>query len=137
MHGPAAARAGTRSTVVGPRGIDRPPSGLPPALPDPQPPIPGAGARVPLEPRPLAPGHRPDAQAGAVRADDLRFPINLATALRLSDARPLIVAAAQARVWVAEAELTRAKVLWIPDAQHRLRLHPPRRRRARTSTRAS
>ncbi len=46
---------------------------------------------------------------------DLRFPINLATALRLSDARPLIVAAAQARVWVAEAELTKAKVLWIPD----------------------
>ena len=46
---------------------------------------------------------------------DLRFPINLATALRLSDARPLIVAAAQASVWVAEAELTRAKVLWVPQ----------------------
>jgi outer membrane protein TolC len=45
---------------------------------------------------------------------DLRFPINLATALRLADARPLVVAAAQAGVWVAEAELTRAKVLWIP-----------------------
>jgi outer membrane protein TolC len=45
---------------------------------------------------------------------DLRFPINLATALRLSDARPLIVAAAQASVWVAEAQLTRARVLWIP-----------------------
>ena len=45
---------------------------------------------------------------------DLRFPINLATALRLSDARPLIVAAAQASVWVAEAQLTRAKVLWVP-----------------------
>ena len=46
---------------------------------------------------------------------DLRFPINLATALRLSDARPLVVAAAQASVWVAEAELTRAKVLWVPS----------------------
>src|SRR5208282_3889597 len=45
----------------------------------------------------------------------LRFPINLATALRLSDARPLIVAAAQANVWVAEAQLTRAKVLWVPQ----------------------
>jgi outer membrane protein TolC len=45
---------------------------------------------------------------------DLRFPINLATALRLSDARPLMVAAAQASVWVAEAQLTRAKVLWVP-----------------------
>ena len=46
--------------------------------------------------------------------NDLRFPINLATALRLADARPLIVAAAQASVWVAEAQLTRAKVLFVP-----------------------
>ena len=49
-----------------------------------------------------------------LESTDLRFPINLATALRLADARPLIVAAAQASVWVAEAQLTRAKVLWIP-----------------------
>jgi outer membrane protein TolC len=45
---------------------------------------------------------------------DVKFPINLATALRLSDARPLVVAAAQAGVWVAEAQLTRARVLWVP-----------------------
>ncbi len=57
---------------------------------------------VKLKPAPLDPA-------------DLRFPINLATALRLSDARPLIVAAAQASVWVAEAQLTRAKVLWVPQ----------------------
>jgi outer membrane protein TolC len=56
---------------------------------------------VSLKPAPFAP-------------TDLRFPINLAAALRLSDARPLIVAAAQARVWIAEAELTKAKVIWIP-----------------------
>ena len=49
-------------------------------------------------------------------ATDRRFPINLAAALRLSDARPLVVAAAQASVWVAEADLTRAKVLWLPTA---------------------
>jgi outer membrane protein TolC len=54
-----------------------------------------------LKPAPLTP-------------QDVRFPINLATALRLSDARPLVVAAAQASVWVAEADLTRAKVLWVP-----------------------
>jgi outer membrane protein TolC len=47
--------------------------------------------------------------------NDLRFPINLATALRLSAARPLIVAAAQASVWVAEAQLTRARVLAVPS----------------------
>jgi outer membrane protein TolC len=45
---------------------------------------------------------------------DLRFPINLATALRLSDARPLIVAAAQASVWAAEADLQQARVIWVP-----------------------
>jgi outer membrane protein TolC len=53
-------------------------------------------------------------KAAPLEPSDLRFPINLATALRLSDARPLIVAAAQASTWVAEAQLTRAKVLWIP-----------------------
>jgi outer membrane protein TolC len=55
-----------------------------------------------------------DVKAAPLEPTDLRFPINLATALRLSDARPLIVAAAQASVWVAEADLARAKVLWIP-----------------------
>jgi outer membrane protein TolC len=53
-------------------------------------------------------------KAAPFEPGDVRFPINLATALRLSDARPLIIAAAQASVWVAEAQLTRAKVLWIP-----------------------
>ena len=48
-------------------------------------------------------------------SEDVPLPINLATALRLSDARPLIVAAAQAKIWVAEAQLTQAKVFWIPD----------------------
>jgi outer membrane protein TolC len=53
--------------------------------------------------------------AAPLESTDLKFPINLATALRLSDARPLLVAAAQASVWVAEAQLTRAKVLWVPQ----------------------
>jgi outer membrane protein TolC len=53
-------------------------------------------------------------KAASLEPTDLAFPINLATALRLSDARPLIVAAAQASVWVAEAQLKRAKVLWVP-----------------------
>jgi outer membrane protein TolC len=51
-----------------------------------------------------------------IEPTDHRLPINLAAALRLSDARPLIVAAAQAGVWVAEADLTRAKVVWVPTA---------------------
>jgi hypothetical protein len=62
-----------------------------------------AALNLKLKPAPLEP-------------TDLRFPINLATALRLADARPLTVAAAQTGVWVAEAELTRAKVLWVPTS---------------------
>ena len=54
-------------------------------------------------------------KAAPLEPTDVGLPINLATALRLSDARPLIVAAAQASVWVAEAQLTRAKVLWVPQ----------------------
>ncbi|HQU47065.1 MAG TPA: TolC family protein, partial [Pirellulales bacterium] len=50
-----------------------------------------------------------------VQSGDLRFPINLATALRLADARPLLVAAAQASAWSAEAQLQKAKVLWVPS----------------------
>ncbi len=69
--------------------------------------------------RPLMPS-APEEQivelkAAPLELNDLRFPISLATALRLSDARPLIVAAAQAGVWVAEAQLTRAKLLWVPS----------------------
>ncbi len=56
-----------------------------------------------------------DLKPAPLEPSDLRFPINLATALRLADARPLLVAAAQASVWVAEAQLTRAKILWVPQ----------------------
>jgi outer membrane protein TolC len=49
-----------------------------------------------------------------LESGDLNYPINLATALRLSDARPLVIAAAQASAWVAEAQLQRAQVIWVP-----------------------
>ena len=79
-------------------------------LPEPLPP-----SSVPPDPSSVA----PDLMAVQLKSpplepSDFRFPINLATALRLSDARPLIVAAAQASVWVAEAQLTRAKLMWVP-----------------------
>lgn len=47
--------------------------------------------------------------------NDRPFPINLSTALRLADARPLVVAAAQAGSWVAVARLQRAQLLWVPQ----------------------
>jgi hypothetical protein len=72
--------------------------------------------KSPLE---LAPG--PDSQLEKdlmpppLEPGDLRFPINLAAALRLADARPIIVSATGSSVWMAEAQLQKAKVLWIPS----------------------
>ena len=92
---------GARATIPPPRQFGQPnPSTAPSSSPSALAP-PSGDPSLRLKPAPLEP-------------TDLGFPINLATALRLSDARPLIVAAAQARVWVAEAQLTRAKVLWVP-----------------------
>jgi outer membrane protein TolC len=95
--------------AVTPRGATAQPPVAPPLLPlvagsergSAAPGTSPLAGRVTLKPAPMAP-------------TDFRFPINLATALRLSDARPLIVAMAQASVWVAEADLAKAKVLWIP-----------------------
>jgi hypothetical protein len=102
------------------RGSRALPDGLPP-LPDDLPPLPdsmasarGAGDSATAAPDPLATGLA--LEPAPADPSDRRYPINLATALRLSDARPLVVAAAQAGVWVAEAELTKAKALWVPSA---------------------
>jgi outer membrane protein TolC len=67
-----------------------------------------------LEVPPPPGGEVIDLKPPPLEAGDLRFPINLATALRLADARPLIVAIAQAKAWVSEAQLQKAKVLWVP-----------------------
>ncbi len=83
-----------------------------PAASDPSSPLPGGADSGRKDPNPLATS--PKLRSAPFDPSDRRFPINLAAALRLSDARPLIVAAAQASVWIAEAELTRTKVLWIP-----------------------
>ena len=92
----------SRATIPPPRQFGQPSQSTAPTSSSASAPAPPSGdPTLRLKPAPLEP-------------TDLGFPINLATALRLSDARPLIVAAAQARVWVAEAQLTRAKVLWVP-----------------------
>lgn len=46
---------------------------------------------------------------------DRALPINLATALYLSNARPLVIAAAEASEAQAAAQLQRARVLWLPN----------------------
>lgn len=72
-------------------------------------------AKSPLELPPPPGGETVQLPLPPMQPGDLRFPINLATALRLADARPLIVAAAQAGAWSAEGQLQKAKVLWIPS----------------------
>jgi outer membrane protein TolC len=70
--------------------------------------------KSPLEVPPPPSGEVVDLKVPDPEPGDVRFPINLGTALRLADGRPLIVAAAQASAWVAEAQLQQAKVIWIP-----------------------
>ncbi len=53
--------------------------------------------------------------ATQAESGDQPLPINLATALRLADARPLVIAAAEASVRQAAAVLAGADVLWLPN----------------------
>ncbi len=89
--------------------------GQPAHLPGPS--LPAGGPRLlPVLVGPIATeGHQPPALAAAPGECDIPLPINLATALRLSDARPIVIAAAQASLQVALAQLDAAKVLWLPD----------------------
>ncbi len=105
--------AGTQPAAP-PTGAATRPTQPQPTIPAGQPPL----VRSLEPPKPLQPAEplfqvvrRP---APPLEPTDFRLPINLATALRLSDARPIVVAMAQASVWVAEAQLQRARVLWIP-----------------------
>jgi outer membrane protein TolC len=63
----------------------------------------------------LSEGQPPQLPPAQPAPCDQPLPINLATALRLADARPLVIAAAQASVAVAVAQLSEAKVMWLPN----------------------
>ena len=63
------------------------------------------GSQVPTVPPPLP------------NQSDQTLSINLATALYLSQARPLIIASAQASVEKAVAQLQGARALWLPDLE--------------------
>lgn len=66
---------------------------------------------------PLLSAGQPPIPIGEARPEpgDRLLPINLATALRLSDARPIVIAAAQASVQYAAAKLTQAQAIWLPN----------------------
>ncbi|MHB1423101.1 MAG: TolC family protein [Gemmataceae bacterium] len=57
----------------------------------------------------------PQLKVGPVQEGDVPLSINLPTALRLADARPLLIAAAQASLQLALAQWQHARVLWIPS----------------------
>jgi outer membrane protein TolC len=101
----------------------------PPQQPAPQsPPVQFAPARVNPQPTncpdPLSvlqgpvvtEGQRPPRlPQGQPEEGDQPLPINLATALRLADARPIVIAAAQASLRVSAAQFEQARVLWLPN----------------------
>ncbi len=75
----------------------------------------GPAANPSRDPGPLPPlQSQVELQPAPLEVSDLALPINLATAMRLADARPLVVSAAQASAWVGEAQLQHAKQLWVP-----------------------
>jgi outer membrane protein TolC len=57
----------------------------------------------------------PNIAAAAPESTDQTLPINLATAMRLADARPLVIQAAVASEMTATGVLQQAQVLWLPD----------------------
>jgi outer membrane protein TolC len=75
-------------------------------------PAPGQVLQGPI----LSEGQAPPKLAAApVQEADQPLPINLPTALRLADARPLVIAMAQASLQVAVARWQRSRVMWIPN----------------------
>jgi outer membrane protein TolC len=75
----------------------------------------GQEACPPACPLPLAcPPAPADLPAPPACAPDRPLPINLPTALLLANVRPLDIALASQRIRLADAELQRANVLWLP-----------------------
>ncbi len=72
----------------------------------------GAGAC--LQGQELAPPAPTALPLAAPLPEDRPLPINLATALKLANARPLDIVLASRRAEVAQAQLDRAAVLWLP-----------------------
>ena len=69
----------------------------------------------PLQGPILSQGQAPLLPTAKVEEGDRALPINLATALRLADARPLVIVAAQASLRQAVAQYDQAKTLWLPN----------------------
>ena len=82
---------------------------------EPQPPAAGSDRTPVLQGPVLLEVHAPPLPPAQPEASDKSLPITLATALRLADARPVVIAAAQASVQVAVQQLAKARVEWLPS----------------------
>ena len=60
-------------------------------------------------------GGAPEISAAQPEQNDQTLPINLATAMRLADARPLVIQAALAGEMTVYGRLEKAQALWLPD----------------------
>lgn len=63
----------------------------------------------------LSEGQTPQLKTSPVQPGDQVMPLNLPTALQLANARPIVIAAAQASLQIAIARLRRVRVLWLPN----------------------
>jgi outer membrane protein TolC len=117
-------QAASPNTLPPPIGLPQPnplvpsvqPFTLPPVLPEARALTPTPAPYGALQGPIVSEGTNPPRLAPPqLRATDRPLPINLATAFQLSDARPLIVAAAQASVLQAVARLDQARVMWLPN----------------------
>ncbi len=88
------------------------PSQVPPAFPPANCTNPAKVLQGPALTEGGAPGRLPAAQPDG---SEQPLPINLATALRLADARPLLIAAAQARLRESLAVYDQTRVYWLPN----------------------
>jgi outer membrane protein TolC len=84
---------------------------------------PAAGDRQSMEsilvgPEFLQTPRGPAIQMPSPEQSDSPLPINLATAIRLSQGRPLVIALAQASIQQAAARLQGANALWLPDVHY-------------------
>jgi outer membrane protein TolC len=86
-----------------------------PDIGKPSAPVFSAARGDPLQGPILSQGQPPLLPTAKVEEGDHPLPINLATALRLADARPLVIAAAQASLRQAVAQYDQAKTLWLPN----------------------
>jgi len=106
------------TAAVGCETMERPPVQPPPGplFPPRIPSLPDERGDAKITPQPVISESQTSQLPPAKPADaDIPLPINLSSAMRLSNAQPLIIAAAEASMRTAVAQYDQAKLLWLPN----------------------